>query len=177
MRNKALDIKRYEALYSEVFNFKAINVLVIAFVAVGIVLLVVSLAVLFGSGAGEISVEEFALLMLSLMAVSVGAFLKSLSKIEVNVTADSIFTSLGMFKFNLPFKNVESVSIIDEPSLMRGGWGVRSRLQREGWIVSYTTSGYKRLKFLLVDGRYKVFLLSSKEPEKIIKIFNDYKRY
>lgn len=168
--------RRCQELHTETFNLKIMAAAALINIFLGITFLIIFLTKAYGTGSEELPIEDFLYLILALSLVSTGGILVNLTKMKVSVTADSVLASLGLFKFNLSFGNVESVSVIEDPRLLRGGWGVRSRLQKEGWAVSYTVAGYKRLKFSLKNGKYKVFLLSTAEPEKILKIFKGYKR-
>jgi hypothetical protein len=100
--------------------------------------------------------------------LSVAAFLYNLRSLRIGISDDALRASLGFIKFSVPLSNVADVYTDERSSLKYGGWGVRVRKYKEGWILAYTTIGYKRVVVELKEHKYRRFIFSTARPEEVI---------
>ena len=63
--------------------------------------------------------------------------------------------------------DITAVYTDEKSSLKYGGWGVRIRKYKEGWVLAYTTIGYKRVVLELKEHKYKRFIFSTAHPAEV----------
>jgi len=67
---------------------------------------------------------------------------------------------------------VTTVYKYEKSSLKYGGWGIRLRKYKEGWIQAYTTVSYERVVLELEAQRYRSIIFSTANSEEVIKVLN-----
>jgi hypothetical protein len=163
-------VRYYDEVYSEVIPFNIVKYII--FVEGGLGIAFVTLYIM--QLTGRLSVEEdlpaaFFLIMAIIM-FAVAAFLFSLTKLRLSITADSLRASFGFIKFETSLSNIKAVYTDEKSSLKYGGWGIRMRKYREGWVLAYTAIGYKRVVLELKENKYNKFIFSTAHPEEVINI-------
>lgn len=109
----------------------------------------------------------FLLLLLLFISVTI-----NFSRLSIKIIPQTINVSYGIFKYKIHFENVEGC-YLDEVSVIRyGGWGIRMGRVKGKWRLVYNIIGSPRVVISLKKGRFKEFVFSTKNPEKVIGIIN-----
>ncbi|MBA7710471.1 hypothetical protein ES703_119414 [subsurface metagenome] len=163
-------MRYHDEIYSEVVPFNFIKYIIFIEGGAGVAFLVLYIMQLTGSLNIEDDLPAVFFLIMAIIMLAVAAFLFSLTKLRVSITSDSLRASFGFIKFEVPLNGIEAVYTDEKSSLKYGGWGVRLWKQKEGWVLAYTTIGYKRVVLELKGNKYKKFIFSTAHPEEVINI-------
>jgi hypothetical protein len=163
-------MKYFEEVYSEVIAFKFIKYIVFIEGGVAVAFLILYIMQLTGNlGVGDELPAVFFLIMAVIMFV-VAAFLTTFTKLRIGITPNLLKASFGFIKFEVPLSIVSNTYADEKSSLKYGGWGVRMRRYKEGWVLAYTTIGYKRVVLELEEHKYRMFIFSTAHPEEVVNV-------
>jgi hypothetical protein len=163
-------MRYYDEIYREVIPFKLVKYIIFLEGGLGIFFLILYMMQITSSlGIGEELPSVFFLIMAVIM-FAIAAFLYSLIRLRLGITMDVVRASFGFIKFEVPFSNVEDVYTDEKSSLKYGGWGVRVTKAKEGWLLAYTSVGYKRVVLELKEHKYKRFIFSTAHPEEVVNV-------
>jgi hypothetical protein len=163
-------MKYYDEIYSEVVPFKFIKYIIFVEGGVGVAFLILYIMQLTGNLGVEDELPAVYFLIMAVIMLAVAAFLTTLTKLRVGITPDLLRASFGFIKFEVSLSSVSNVYTDEKSSLKYGGWGVRMRKYKEGWVLAYTTIGYKRVVFELEGHKYKRFIFSTAHPEELVNV-------
>ncbi len=166
-------MRYYDEVYSEAVPFKFIKYFVFIEGGMGIAFLVLYIMQLMGNLGIEEELPPVFFLIMAVIMFAVAGFLTTLTKLRVGITTDLLGASFGLIKFEVPLRNISSVSAYEKSSLKYGGWGVRMRNYREGWTLAYTTIGYKRVGLALEENKYRRFIFSTAHSEEVVNIIKE----
>ena len=107
---------------------------------------------------------------MTLFMLAMGVFLQAFRSLKISIYLDELLASFGFVKHSVSLVNVTDISDDTNTGLKYGGWGIRLRLYKEGWVLVYTTMGYKRVVLGLKEGKYKKFIFSTSNPEEVTGI-------
>jgi len=161
-------MRRYDEIYSENIPFKLIKYIVLLEGGIGAAFLVLYMVQLNGSLGIEDELPQWYFLLMALIMFGIAAFLYNLRCLHIGITSNMMRASLGFIKFSVPLSDIENVYMDEKSSMKYGGWGVRIRKYKEGWVLAYTTFGYKRVGVELKEHKYKRFVFSTARPEEVI---------
>ena len=161
-------MRYYDEVYSEIVPFKFIKYIVFMEGGLGLAFLVLYIMQLTGNLGVEDELPAVFFLVMALIMLVVAAFLTTLTKLRIGVTPDLVRASFGFIKFEVPLNSVSNVYTDEKSSLKYGGWGVRMRKYKEGWVLAYTTIGYKRVVLELEEHKYRRFIFSTAHPEEVV---------
>jgi len=109
-------------------------------------------------------------LLMALWLSGVIALLVNFLRLTIKITPQGIRVAFGVFKRVIPWENVNSCHM-DRISVVRyGGWGVRIGRVKGRWRLVYNVIGCPRIVVALKEGRFKEFVFSTKNPEKIMEV-------
>jgi hypothetical protein len=163
-------MRHYDEIYSEIVPFKFIKYIVFVEGGVGVAFLVLYIMQLTGNLGVEDELPAVFFLIMAVIMLAVAAFLTTLTKLRIGITPDLLRASFGFIKFEVPLGSVSNVYTDEKSSLKYGGWGVRGRKYKEGWVLAYTTIGYKRVVIELEENKYRRFIFSTAHPEELINV-------
>jgi hypothetical protein len=161
-------MRYYDEIYSEVIPFNIIKYIIYVEGGLGIAFLTLYIMQLTGRLSFEEDLPSVFFLIMAIIMLAVAAFLFSLTKLRIGITADSLRASFGFIKFETPISNIKAVYTDEKSSLKYGGWGVRVTKSKEGWLLAYTAIGYKRVVLELKENKYNKFIFSTAHPEEVI---------
>jgi hypothetical protein len=161
-------MKYYDEIYSEIVPFKFMKYIILLEGGIGVVFLVLYVLQLSGGLGIEDELPQWYFLLMALIMLGVAAFLYNLRSMRIGITGDALRASLGFIRFSVPLSDIEEVYMDEKSSLKYGGWGVRMRKYKEGWVLAYTTIGYKRVVLKLKEHKYKRFIFSTAHPEEVV---------
>jgi len=163
-------MRYYDEIYREVIPFNIVKYIAFVEGGLGIVFLILYIIQIAGNlGIGD-ELPSFFFLIMAAVMFAVAVFLFNLTKLRLGITTDAVGASFGFIKFEVPFSNVEDVYADEKSSLKYGGWGVRVTKAKEGWLLAYTSVGYKRLVLELKEHKYKRFIFSTAHPEEVVNV-------
>lgn len=165
-------MRYYDEIYSETIPFKFVKYIVLAEAGLGIVFLILYAMQLGGSLGIEDELPSFFFLIMAVFMFAVAVFLYSLIKLKLSISAETLRASFGFIKFEVPLSKVEKVSTDEGSSIKYGGWGVRLAKARDGWMLAYTSIGFRRVILELKEHKYKYFIFSTAYPDEVINIIN-----
>ena len=163
-------MRYYDEIYSEVVPFKFVKYIIYLEAATGAAFLVLYIMQLIGNLGIDDELPAVFFLIMAIIMFAVAAFLFSLTKLRLGITADLMRASFGFIKFKVPLDAIASVQIDEKSSLKYGGWGIRMRKYKEGWALAYTTIGYKRVVLELKEHKYSKFVFSTAHPEEVVNV-------
>jgi len=163
-------MRYYDEIYSEVIPFNFIKYIIFVEGGTGIAFLILYIMQLTGNLGIEDELPAVFFLIMAVIMLAVAVFLFSLTKLRLGITSDLLRASFGFIKFETPLSNIKAVYTDEKSSLKYGGWGVRMRKYKEGWVLAYTTIGYKRVVLELKEHKYNKFVFSTAQPEEVINL-------
>ncbi len=163
-------MKYYDEIYSEVVPFKFIKYIIFVEGGVGVAFLILYIMQLMGNLGVEDELPAVYFLIMAVIMLAVAAFLTALTKLRIGITPDLLRASFGFIKFEVSLSSVSNVYTDEKSSLKYGGWGVRMRKYKEGWVLAYTTIGYKRVVLELEEHKYRRFIFSTAHPEELVNV-------
>ena len=163
-------MRYYNEIYSETVPFKFMKYIILLEGGLSIAFLVLYILQISGSLGIEDELPQWFFLFMALIMIGVTAFLYNLRSMQIGITDDMLRASFGFIKFKIPLDGIADVYTDEKSSLKYGGWGVRMRKYKEGWVLAYTTIGYKRVVVELKEHKYKRFIFSTAHPEEVINI-------
>jgi hypothetical protein len=96
------------------------------------------------------------------------------SRLRIDISADGIKVGYGFIKHSIKWKDVIQCELDTTPALHYGGWGIRLARTGGKWRIVYSTVGEPRVMLSLAEGRFREIAFSSRKPEQVIRIVNDY---
>jgi hypothetical protein len=163
-------MRYYDEIYSEAIPFKIVKYIALAEGGLGIVFLVMYVMQITGNLGTEEELPSYFFLIMAAIMFSVSVLLFNLTRLRLGITTDAVGASFGFIKFEVPFSNVEDAYIDEKSSLKYGGWGVRVTKAKEGWLLAYTSIGYKRVVLKLKEHKYRRFVFSTAHPEEVVNV-------
>jgi len=161
-------MRYYDEIYSEVVPFSFVKYIMYAEGGAGVVFLILYVMQSTGNLAIEDELPSYFFLIMAAIMFAVAAFLSSLNQLKIGITSDAVRASFGFIKFEVPITNIKAAYTDENSSLKYGGWGVRVSGSRGGWLLAYTTIGFKRLVLELKDHKYHKFIFSTAHPDEAI---------
>ncbi len=161
-------MRNYDEIYSENVPFRFMKYMVWLEGGLGMVFLILYILQLNGNMGIEDGLPQWYFLLMALIMFVIGAFLYNLRSMQIGITDEVLRASLGFIKFSVPISDIEDLYVDEKSSLKYGGWGVRLRKYREGWVLAYTTIGYRRVVVELRQHKYRRFIFSTTRPEEVI---------
>jgi hypothetical protein len=161
-------MRYYDEVYSEVIPFNIVKYIIYVEGGLGVAFLIMYIMQLTGRLSVEEDLPSVFFLIMAIIMLAVAAFLFSLTKLKIGITTDSLGASFGFIKFETPISNIKAVYTDEKSSLKYGGWGIRMRKYREGWVLAYTAIGFKRVVLELKENKYNKFIFSTAHPEEVI---------
>ena len=90
----------------------------------------------------------------------------------IHVTSEALTLSFGIFKWTVPFDNIESCAIDEIPALMKyGGAGIHFMLVNKRYRASFNFLEYPRvvIAFRKKVGSVQDISFSTRQPEEVLK--------
>lgn len=163
-------MKYYDEIYSEIVPFKFIKYVVYLEGGIGLVFLIMYIMQLTGNMGVDDELSSVFFLIMAIIMLFVAAFTASFRKLKIGITPDLLRASFGFTKFEVPFSSVSKVYVDEKSSLRYGGWGVKMRKYKEGWVLAYATIGHKRVVLELEKHKCKKFIFSTAHPEEVVNV-------
>lgn len=92
------------------------------------------------------------------------------SRLTIKITSEFISVSFGIFKHKILWDEIEDI-YLDKASVVRyGGWGIRFGRFKGNWRLVYNIIDSPRVSLLLKEGRFREFVFSTRNPQKIIEL-------
>ena len=91
------------------------------------------------------------------------------SIMTLRLTPEFLSASFGVLKYTVSWENVENCTREEAP-LWIFGWGVRFEKSRGKRRLSYTVPQTPQLVFSLKDKNFREFIISTKNPEKVLEL-------
>jgi hypothetical protein len=167
-------MKDFEEVYSEVIPFKFIKYIVFTEGGVAVAFLTLYIMQLMGNLGVDDELPAVFFLIMAVIMFAVAAFLTAFTKLRIGITPNLLKASFGFIKFEVLLSSVSNIYADEKSSLKYGGWGVRMRKYKEGWVLAYTTIGYKRVVLELEEHKYRRFIFSTAYPEKVINVIKQH---
>ena len=159
-----------DEIYSEVFPFRIVKYIAFAEGGLGIIFLIMYIMQISGNLGIEDELPSYFFLIMAAIMFAVAAIIFNLTRLRLGITTDSVRAAFGFIKFEVPFSNVEDVYIDERSSLKYGGWGIRVTKIKEGWLLAYTSIGFKRVVLELKEYKYKSFVFSTAHPDEVVNV-------
>jgi hypothetical protein len=163
-------MRYYDEIYSEVVPFKIVKYIAFAEGGLGIIFLILYIMQITGNLGIEDELSSYFFLIMAAIMFAVAAIIFNLTRLRLGITTEVVRASFGFIKFEVPFRNVEDAYIDEKSGLKYGGWGIRLTKIKEGWLLAYTSIGYKRVVLELKEHKYKKFVFSTAHPEEVINV-------
>lgn len=161
---------RHDHIYEETIPFGIARLISAVMLIIGFVLLLLWLWQAGGNPIGGGALPDIYYAVMALFMIAMGVFLLAFRNLKINIYSDKLLASFGFIKHSVSLGNITDISDDTNTSLKYGGWGVRLKRYKEGWVLAYTTIGYKRVVLGLNEGKYKRFVFSTANPEEVTSI-------
>jgi len=161
---------RNDHIYKEIIPFGIVRIISAVIFLTGLVFLVLWLWQAGGNPIGGGVLPDIYYAAMALFMLTVGAFLLAFRSLKISIYSDELVASFGFIKHSVPLSNITDINDDTSSGLKYGGWGIRLRRYKEGWVLAYTTIGYKRVVLGLKESKYKSFVFSTANPEEVTDI-------
>lgn len=122
--------------------------------------------ILVNSTSGQFTFPWFLFLMFVLFL----GFTINFRKLVIKMRPDGISVNYGIFKRTIKWENIEKCYVDEDSALGYGGWGIRIGSGKEGLRLVYNLIGRPRIVLSLKKGKFKEFVFSTANPQKVIEI-------
>jgi len=92
------------------------------------------------------------------------------SNLNIKMTLRYLSVGYGIFKHNIPWENIEDCYLDEASTIRYGGWGIRIRIVKGKWRLVYNVIGGPRVVLSLNKGKFKEFVFSTNNPQKVIEV-------
>ena len=89
---------------------------------------------------------------------------------NIKITSQYISVGYGIFKNNIPLENIVDCYLDEASTIRYGGWGIRIGSVKGKLKLVYNIIGVLRVMLSLNKGKFKEFVFSTNNPQKVIKI-------
>jgi hypothetical protein len=163
-------MRYYDETYSEVIPFKIVKYIAFTEGGLGIVFLILYMMQITGNLGIEDELPSYFFLIMAAIMFAVAAIIFNLTRLRLGITTDVVRASFGFIKFEVPLSNVEDAYIDEKSSLKYGGWGIRLTKIKEGWLLAYTSIGFKQVVLELKEHKYRRFVFSTAHPDEVVNV-------
>lgn len=161
-------MRYYDEIYSETIPFKFVKYIVFFEGILGIAFLIMYVIQITDNIVFDDELPSYFFLIMALFMFAIAAFLYSLIRLRLGITTEIVRASFGFVKFEVPLSNVEKVSTDEGSGIKYGGWGIRLAKAKDGWVLAYTSVGFKRVVLELKEHKYKNFVFSTAHPDEVV---------
>ncbi len=169
-REEGVEGMSADEIYGETIPFPLVKVILgilTIFTALMLFLLIYQLAI---GPVGNRPAPAWFYLLMFLFLAGITAFVSNFKKLTTRITSTLITVSFGRMKKTVPWGNVEDCYLDDASTLRYGGWGIRIARVKGRWRHMYSVAGYPGVVLKLRQGRFREFVFSARDSEKILKI-------
>lgn len=153
---------RIENIYEEkIFSKELTVILAIATIGFLFVLLYQTMVGSIGAQPNWFSLAMFLLFFWSTI---------NFSNLSIKMTPRCVSVGYGIFKHNIPWENIEDCYLDKTSTIRYGGWGIRIVRVKRKWRLVYNVIGKPRVVLSLNKGKFKEFVFSTSNPQRVIKI-------
>lgn len=92
------------------------------------------------------------------------------SVMRVIIHQEYLEVSFGIFRKFFVWKSIESCRIDDRHGMKYGGWGIRFARINGMPVMAYIIENAPRVVIVLKDHRYREFVFSTRNPDRVIKL-------
>jgi len=95
------------------------------------------------------------------------------SAIRIQLTADDVHVSYGVFGKTLAWKDVATCEVDTRLGARYDRWGIRFGIIHDKPVTVYNTFGGTRVAFLAKGNKPRGMAVTSRNPEKLMRIANE----
>ena len=155
---------RMENIYEEKIFSKGITIL-LAVVTIGLLFVLLYQIIVGPIGTRPAPNWFFLTMFLLFLGVTV-----NFSNLSIKMTPRYISVGYGIFKHNIPWENIEDCYLDEASTIRYGGWGIRIGRVKGKWRLVYNVIGGPRVVLSLNKGKFREFVFSTNNPQKVIEI-------
>jgi len=165
-------MRYYDEIYSEVVPFKFVKYITFAEGGLGIIFLIMYIMQISGNPGIDEELPSYFFLIMAAIMFTIAVLLFNMTRLKLGITTGAVMASFGLIKFEVPLGNVADAYTDERSSLKYGGWGIRLTKAKEGWLLAYTSIGFKRVVLELKEHKYKRFVFSTAHPDEVVNVIN-----
>ena len=126
---------------------------------------------------GDNPAPDWVYAVMGAFSLVIGIIMINFSHLTVRVNPQGITAGYGPFRHFEPWDNIADAKR-DESLALRsyGGWGIRFVYRNGGWVQVYNIIGTPTLLLKLKEGKKKYFGFSTKRPDEMAVLINNWKR-
>jgi hypothetical protein len=113
----------------------------------------------------------FLLMFLLFLAVTI-----NFSRLSIKMTPQSIVVGYGILKHTIPWENIEDCYLDKASTFSYGGWGIRIGRVMGKWRLVYNLLSSPRVVLSLNKGKFREFVFSTNNPQKVLAIVKQNKQ-
>ncbi len=158
-------------IYEEIIPFRIMRLVLGVFIALTVLFLgLFAYQVLVGPVSANPAPDWFYLIMF-LWFAGFTALIRNFNKLAIMITTQSIAVGFGIFKRAIPWNDVNSCYLDDASAIgSYGGWGIRTAKVKGKWRLVYNVIGSPTVVLELEKGRFREFVFSTKNPERVMEV-------
>jgi hypothetical protein len=128
------------------------------------------LALVYQTSVGPIGADPapnwfFLLMFLLFLGVTI-----NFSRLSIKTTPQFIVVGYGILKHTIPWENIEDCYLDKASAIRYGGWGIRIGRVKGKWRLVYNLIGSPRVVLSLNRGKFREFVFSTNNPQKVVAI-------
>ena len=159
-----------DEIYREEVPFHLTKFVLVLFVLITILMLFLFIYQLVDGPVGSRPAPDWVYLVMFFFFGVMTVFVSNFSKLTIIITSQAITVGFGKMKKTILPGDIEECDIDKSSGLSYGGWGIRIARVQSKWRLVYNITGYQGILLTLRKGRFREFVFSSAEPEKLIEI-------
>lgn len=97
-------------------------------------------------------------------------FTLNFSFMTLKLTSEFLSVRFGVLSYNVTWENIEKCYKEEVPLWTYGGWGIRFEKSKGERRLAYTVPQTSQLTVLLKNKRFREFIFSTRNPDKVIKL-------
>ena len=158
-------------IYEETITFPFMKLVLGVFIACALLFLVLLIYQVLIEPVGNNPAPDWVYLLMFLWFAGFTALIRSFNKLAIMITTQSIAVGFGVFKRAIPWGNVNGCYLDDASAIgSYGGWGIRIGKVKDKWRLVYNVIGSPTVVLELNKGRFREFVFSTKNPERVLEV-------
>jgi hypothetical protein len=158
-------------IYEETIPFPFMKLVLGGFIACALLFLGLFVYQILMGPVGAEPAPDWVYLIMFLWFAGFTALIRNFNKLAIMITNRHIAVRFGVFKRAIPWGNVNGCYLDKASAIGRyGGWGIRIGRVKDKWRLVYNVIGSPTVVLELEEGRFREFVFSTKNPERVMEI-------
>jgi len=126
---------------------------------------------------GDDPAPDWVYLVMFAWFLAIGFLVLNFAILTVSATPRGITVAYGRFRYHIPWENIGSYQLDRRPAMLNyGGYGIRISSRANGSVLTYNIMGASTVVLELKQKRFKYFAFSTRRPDELLALIQNWKR-